>query len=610
MADPLLSSLCTICRTEPPKYVCPGCHTGTCSLPCNQKHKAWANCSGKRDPTVFMPASKLKTPAGVDHDYNFLSSIERERDRNQREVVEEKAMFTRREVREMDNEKRWRKMWFGEEVHFVAAGDRSRGNHHASWGLVSDGEEEEEDNDDEVEGRGHDRRRDGADGKPSHLARKIRHRLELAGTQVVHMPVGMSRQRENTTAWNRRTGGINWCVEWLVYEPDESNGTKEASIKKSTHIRHKALESTPLYKSLGGSIAWQQRDRVKGGDRDDDGNDEEEMISQHARKRRRVLIREVREENRRSAMQAHDQTTWLSTPYPTQNPHTGTWATDRGATASSWLADAEVETRRHCRFYLLKPLTPVGKPKELIPLDGADTLGSALQGRTVLEYPTIYVLPPSLQQDAAAAPCLPEGHVLGSTARRAPPSSQPRKAKAEKRKAAPGKKNNRPDGPAQKRQALGGGKSEQRGGGRGGGRGGRGGRRKLRDAAEEGEIKSDGEVVVDTSSSDPDTSSDEEESLDFIHDPHRHRMDIDTSFADAAAAATTVASTAAIEKAVHFATPQPEKAGLGLVDYGSDTDEDDEDGDVEQEDVDVSKLNPENPELVAGAIREIVGLLS
>lgn len=646
MADPLLSSLCTICRTNPPKYTCPGCRAGTCSLPCHQKHKAWAGCSGRRDPAAFVPAARLKTPAGVDHDYNFLSGIERERDRNQREVVDEKALFTRREVREMDSEKRWRKMWFGEEVHFVAAaaaGDRSRANHHhAARKLGSDGEDEE----DEDNGGG------GGDGKPSHLARRVRHRLDLAGTQVVHMPVGMSRQRENTTAWNRRTAGINWCVEWIVYEPDEAadrTQKNEASLKKSTHIRHKALDSTPLYKSLGGSVAWHQRGQFKGqdhhdGDDDDNENDDDEMTvsSAYARKRRRVLIREVRDESRRSAVQDPDETTWLPTPYPAQNPYTGAWsATDRAATVRSWLADAEVEARRDHRFYLLRPLTPVGKPKELIPLDGAETLGSALQGRTVLEYPTIYVLPPSSSSSSSC--CLPEGHIFGSTKRRAaPPPPQPRRTKAEKRKAAAPAPDSQKHGPAPKRQALGGRHSQQRGGGGGSGRGGRGGargatrgrggsnnnrgggrRQQQRDAAEEGEIISgddDGDEVHadDTTSSDPDTSSSdekEEEPRGFhLHphprgdDPGRHgRVDIDTP-------TTTVASAAPMEKAVRFAATQqqpPKKAGLGLVDYGSDSDDDDEDDDdVGQEDVDVTKLNPENPELVANAIREIVGLLS
>lgn len=542
-----------------------------------------------------MPVSKLKTPAGVDHDYNFLSGIERERDRNQREVVEEKGLFTQREVREIDNEKRWRKMWFGEEVRFVAAG---KSNYVMTRGLGSDSDEEEQH----------------GGGKMSHIARKIRARLEHTGTQVVQMPAGMVRQRENTTAWNRRTGGINWCVEWVMYEP-ENKSMNEAGLKKSTQIRHKALESVPLYKALGNSLAWHRRGLAKGEDQDDDEADE---MALSARKRRRVLIREVKEESRHSAMQDYNEAVWCNTPYPTQNPYTSAWDADRGATVSSWFAEAEIDARRSHRFYLLKPMTPAGKSKELIPLDSAETLSSALQGRTVLEYPTVYILPPlppsSSENDVALH--LPENHILSSTERRA---SQPRRTKAEKRKAPD--QNNKTDGPTQKRQALSGSNAQQRGGGRGGrggavrgrGRGGRVGRelihtnRQRGSDAEEGEINSGGDdVAADTTSSDSDTQSDEEGSFDFNHGQER-RMNIDPSVG-ATSNAPLDPSTTVIGKMVHFVPQgQPEKTGLGLVDYGSDSDED---GEVDQEDVDISKLNPENPELVAGAIQEIVGLLS
>jgi hypothetical protein len=63
-----------------PKYRCPACSTRTCSLECVQRHKSWG-CSGKRDPTSFVKKSQLATAPGVDHDYNFISGIERSRDR-------------------------------------------------------------------------------------------------------------------------------------------------------------------------------------------------------------------------------------------------------------------------------------------------------------------------------------------------------------------------------------------------------------------------------------------------------------------------------------------------------------------------------------------------
>ena len=63
-----------------PKYRCPACSTRTCSLDCVQRHKS-RGCSGKRDPTAYVKKNQLVTPSGVDHDFNFISGIERSRDR-------------------------------------------------------------------------------------------------------------------------------------------------------------------------------------------------------------------------------------------------------------------------------------------------------------------------------------------------------------------------------------------------------------------------------------------------------------------------------------------------------------------------------------------------
>lgn len=605
MADPLLTTLCTICHVHAPKYVCPGCSQATCSLLCSQKHKAWANCSGRRDPTAFMPAAKLKTPAGVDHDYNFLSAIERERDRNQRELVEDRGLFSERQLREMDAPRRWRTQWFGEEVRFVSNERRGAGPRAGPREVASDGEGDDSgEGEDGQEAGG---RLAGGDRKAasSHV-RNVRRRLDMADVEVVYMPAGMSRQRENTTAWHRKSQRINWCVEWIVYDkPDRA----------PTRIRHKALETTPMYRALGNSLAFYQRGQQKR-DEDDD-SDDEEVLSVHARKRRNLLIREVKDATRRSAMQDADSETWLATAYPTQNPYTATWDFDRTASTASWLPDEAIEAKREHRFFLLKALTPAGKPRELIPLESLETLGHVLGGRTVLEFPTVYVLPPC-NSEAANAPELPDGCVLGSTERRQRQrKSKPEKKKPQKRKVA--SKNDRSENP-QKRQALGedaiairGGRNQRGRGGRGGarGRGGRGGRFQQRqqqhtDAdAEEGEINSDGDEVfraktarADTSSSDPDTSGDEGE---LSGDDGGNAMDIDDGGARKTLKTTFDKRTTA------------NTAGLGLVDYGSDSDDDDHAGsgeNDEDEGVDITALNPENPELVVAAVQEIVGLLT
>jgi len=62
---------------QAPKYRCPQCHCCTCSVQCYKRHQQWSQCSGKRDPGAFVKKSQLSTPAGIDHDYNFLTAIDK-----------------------------------------------------------------------------------------------------------------------------------------------------------------------------------------------------------------------------------------------------------------------------------------------------------------------------------------------------------------------------------------------------------------------------------------------------------------------------------------------------------------------------------------------------
>jgi hypothetical protein len=75
-------------NTNKYKYRCPGCSARTCSLPCYKRHQQWAQCSGQRDPTKFVKKSQLVTPAGIDHDFNFLTGIERDIEKAERELTE------------------------------------------------------------------------------------------------------------------------------------------------------------------------------------------------------------------------------------------------------------------------------------------------------------------------------------------------------------------------------------------------------------------------------------------------------------------------------------------------------------------------------------------
>ncbi|CZR51948.1 related to BCD1 Protein required for box C/D snoRNA accumulation [Phialocephala subalpina] len=170
MDEPLLSSLCTICRIDPPKYTCPRCAVQTCSLRCSKRHKLWASCNGKRDPTVFRPISEVATAAGIDHDYNFIHGIETRIQRSEKRLIEDLGIV---EAEELE---------------------------HARMGI------------DEKELR----EQDGMNGKEYARGEvQMEKILKDRKIRVIKAPKGMRRNTENTTNWNRKHRCMNWQVEWI-----------------------------------------------------------------------------------------------------------------------------------------------------------------------------------------------------------------------------------------------------------------------------------------------------------------------------------------------------------------------------------------------------------
>ncbi|THW39964.1 hypothetical protein D6D21_07071 [Aureobasidium pullulans] len=167
-----LTALCNICHSAPPKYTCPRDKVRTCSLACSQAHKRRAACTGVRDPSAYVSKSALATAGGIDRDYNFLSGLERNIDRADKETTERGVSLSGHGKPVF--QKRW-----------------------------------------------HD---NGALGKY----------LRENGIMVHKAPIGMARQKANQTRFIQKSKRIVWSVEWVidgekrVAEVDESRTMQEA----------------------------------------------------------------------------------------------------------------------------------------------------------------------------------------------------------------------------------------------------------------------------------------------------------------------------------------------------------------------------------------------
>ncbi|KAF7556092.1 hypothetical protein G7046_g6394 [Stylonectria norvegica] len=224
MADSVLTSLCAICHISAPKYKCPRCDIRTCSLPCIKKHKAWSECSGERDATAYIPPAKLRTPAGVDHDYNFLHGIELKVERSEKLVVGERALVQEEELHPQTvQEVKWKPGRDGRKRKVLVTR------------MVK-----------EAKGRV--------------FERFLAQRLKRLNIDIMCAPVGMARQKENKTTLNRRTSRINWQVEWMTFE-GRPEGVSDQSLKPIRALS-KVMDDVPLYQAYHAFLDDQKR--VKG----------------------------------------------------------------------------------------------------------------------------------------------------------------------------------------------------------------------------------------------------------------------------------------------------------------------------------------------------------
>ncbi|KAI1506250.1 hypothetical protein F5X99DRAFT_366061 [Biscogniauxia marginata] len=338
MADPLLTSLCAICHIQAPRYRCPRCRARTCSLACVKKHKNWSSCNGERDPTVFVPREKLKTDAGIDHDYNFLAKIERSVERAERVFREDRGVLPQEDSNPPPNKKaRLHKGW--------------------SRGKVT------------------------LDTSSRKWDRNSLHRIRELGINVSSVPYGMTRSRENTTSWNKRTRAINWQVEWFDWTTDSS--TDRNANPTPTRILHKILDETPLYVGFSETQEYHRQQQL---------SNEERALEKKALRKQRGLAK---------GGQDVISTAWQAQPSWMQNQAMTSWS---DPTVRSGLSEDE-NSRDKYQFFFQKPRIPSRELQRLLPSAAEENLATLLRGLEVVEFPTIHVFP-------AGASTPPNGYVI------------------------------------------------------------------------------------------------------------------------------------------------------------------------------------------------------
>ncbi|KAH6676155.1 HIT zinc finger protein [Plectosphaerella plurivora] len=369
-SDPLLTTLCSICHIQPPKYRCPRCAVRTCSLACTRRHKAWSSCSGIRDATAYVPPSKLKTPAGVDHDFNFLSGIERSVQRSEKEIVEERGLLASEDLRPVEvRSVQWRKGKDGSRKRvLVTEVLRNRGTAAGGGSIAS---------------------------RPD-MSKQMKKRLSAFGTTITRMPAGMTRQKQNGTTVAKASGRMNWQVEWLLVDGDEQTDKVSESTQdvletvRHTAILGKSLDHLPLYSAFSSNYAESLVPRQVDAEDEEEAADQPAPRSSRQKKRKQPppLVVEV---------QDYATATWPLGDYSLQPHPAAAWKRYSGTALFTGVTQAEQELQAKYSFYLApNPLSKTEDGRIVVhPIDPLVSLAEALRDVTVLEFPTFYVVPAS-----------------------------------------------------------------------------------------------------------------------------------------------------------------------------------------------------------------------
>lgn len=276
-----------------------------------------------------MKRADLATPKGIDHDYNYLTSIERELDRADKYA--------------------------------------------ASRGLVLEEEE---------------RRRS---KQPVKGETQFNAALERCGAVVTKAPKGMTRSKQNETVCSKKNRTLHWTVEWV--HPDGNRTmdrlweTQRISAAYEDHLRY--LDSSRPKKRRKADN--KQRDPTTSSSVPVNGPIAGErpsgstMTTASVSKRKR----EGEETNTNRNAEGEGPNTAIATnpDAPGAPQHSASIPASSDASPATDPAPSETDLN----FFLHHPSLPSKYPV-LIPLPPDAKLATSLTNRLVLEFPTIYVL--------------------------------------------------------------------------------------------------------------------------------------------------------------------------------------------------------------------------
>ncbi|KAJ5656544.1 hypothetical protein N7507_008494 [Penicillium longicatenatum] len=193
-------------------------------------------------------------------------------------------------------------------------------------------------------------------------------RAEEGAVTVIRAPRGMSRNKLNNSRWHPKHKCLSWSVEWI-------------SAAGEKNLRN-CLEGLPIADSYDRGFPVSKEKTGPESSKVEKKSDQQEGNAA-AQDSTDIVPSTTVAEN-----------TTESTGEQSEQPSTSEAVENSTETAKENPQDLPIGSHRGLYFYLHRPRTTV-KKSVLVPLSPAMTLAAALRERTVMEFPTIYVLPAS-----------------------------------------------------------------------------------------------------------------------------------------------------------------------------------------------------------------------
>ncbi|OQE32059.1 hypothetical protein PENSTE_c001G05093 [Penicillium steckii] len=191
---------------------------------------------------------------------------------------------------------------------------------------------------------------------------------EAGGVKVVRAPRGMTRNKANGSRWHPKHKCLSWSIEWI-------SPSGEKFVKN-------CLETGILCEAYNRAFPLPKEDRPVSKSAEELGDQKEKDLSSL-------------DQSNQPTPNETTTTTDITKEQPSQS--SGSDLAESSAEGKEDTSKPPIVPHRDVYFYLHRPRTTSKKPV-LVPIPPSATLGSILRGRTVLEFPTIYILSESAEK--------------------------------------------------------------------------------------------------------------------------------------------------------------------------------------------------------------------